>query len=70
MEERIDKRKGWERKRAKKRERRPVRVFEMGSHESKRREGGERGREGGVGEELRGLSVQKGSQEPALKPTV
>lgn len=30
----------------------------------------EKGRlEGGVGEELRGLSVQKGSQEPALKPT-
>lgn len=52
------------------RERQPVRVYKTGSHESKRKERGGGGRlEGGVGEELRGLTVQKGSQEPALKPT-
>lgn len=55
---------------SKKRERKPVR-FEMGSRESKKREREREGRRlwGGVGEELRGLLVQKGSQEPALKPT-
>lgn len=55
---------------SKKRERQPVR-FEMGSRESKKREREREGRRlwGGVGEELRGLLVQKGSQEPALKPT-
>lgn len=52
---------------SKRRERQLVRVFKMGSYESKRREGGRL--RGGMGEELRGLSVQKGSQEPALKPT-
>lgn len=47
-----------------------MRVYKTGSHESKRKERGGGGRlEGGVGEELRGLTVQKGSQEPALKPT-
>lgn len=33
------------------------------------REGERRRLREGVGKELRGLSVQKGSQEPALKPT-
>lgn len=40
MEERMDKRKGLGKETSKKRERQPVRVFEMGSHESKKREGG------------------------------
>lgn len=61
---------GQEKEIVQKRERPPARVFKLRSHESERESEGEtRGLREGVGEELRGLSVQKGFQEPALKPT-